>query len=800
MPITGGFTGNVLRVDLTTRTVTVEKTLEKYANYWGGSGMAYKALWDETTKDTKWSDPENLLCFNWGPLSGTGALCGGRCLVTAISPVATTVATGSAAGYTCTNGVVTSGHFGGYFASEAKYAGWDGIIVKGKSPGPCYIAIRDDDVQIVDAPQLWGSGLYRTNNEIMQAMGKEAQVAAIGQAGQNMVPQSVIMTGNSHSGGSTGAVMGSKNLVGIGVIGTGTVKIAAPKAVWSGIIDLAYTIIGSNNQHVVPNTPQPWAEYVSGTRWTAAKGRYWGAANPPVETGTCDPHDRQSVGYRCYKLDGVGNGDFMQRMDGCHACPIRCHNSYNLPSAGKWGVNTYATNTCVGWWGNGTMDANKYTTTTVGSATEIAMRRMEASVVGNHMTNDMGLHNNYGLTQGNSVWLFDGATIDAAFPGVFTTNAQNVKTYSVWNGHRSTNNLKPDGVTYYGIGEKYIKPNVGAAEWTRLMASGGLFDMWRNGDLNFLKEWGRIVAAGSNLVPANRQAGSNSSMTPWENKLGIGLGWPVEVLLDTWVASPGPGEVGVHPLRQDYGKFNGHTRANTAGPATYVGVGHPEHHINGHTGLLIQTGYNRDPQNHAWASTMASGLPLAVQANVIEQAFANAGLGAGFGSAANYDTPYNEMKAKAAWWAHSQKELLDALGICAWMYPLNSSPLKERGYLGDMTLEAQYFSAVTGMTKTTVELHEYAKRWYNLHRALTMRAWNSTDMRHTHDFIAYWDTYEAEDLEWDRALTDYYTEWGQDTTPDGLANGCPTKATLLALDMPEVVAGLNAQFPGSIWA
>jgi aldehyde:ferredoxin oxidoreductase len=182
MPTYGGWTGKVLRVDLTTRTSSVEDTLADYGNYWGGSGMAYKALWDETTKDTSWDSPDNLLCFNWGPLSGTGALCGGRCLVTAISPVPNTVATGSNAGYTLTKGAVTSGHFGGYFAPECKYAGWDGIIVKGKASGPVYIAIRDDDVQIVDAPQLWGCGLYRTTNEVMQAMGKQAQVAAIGQA------------------------------------------------------------------------------------------------------------------------------------------------------------------------------------------------------------------------------------------------------------------------------------------------------------------------------------------------------------------------------------------------------------------------------------------------------------------------------------------------------------------------------------------------------------------------------------------------------------------------------------------
>ena len=90
----------------------------------------------------------------------------------------------------------------------------------------------------------------------------------------------------------------------------------------------------------------------SGVRWWASKGRFWGAARPPVETGTANPHDRQSVGYRSWKCqEGPGadfKGDVTVRMEGCHACPIRCHACWEIPSAEKWGVSRYSTNTCSG--------------------------------------------------------------------------------------------------------------------------------------------------------------------------------------------------------------------------------------------------------------------------------------------------------------------------------------------------------------------------------------------------------------------------------------------------------------------
>ena len=178
----------------------------------------------------------------------------------------------------------------------------------------------------------------------------------------------------------------------------------------------------------------------------------------------------------------------------------------------------------------------------------------------------------------------------------------------------------------------------------------------------------------------------------------------------------------------------------------------------------------------------------------------------------------NEAKAKLAKFQILRKELHDSLGICNWSYPWWSSPRKERGYAGDLTMESRYYSLATGDTKDMMTLDREGERFYTLQRALTIRSYGTTDLRHVHDALPYWmDSANAaitypttpamatphaagnnattSQADWDIALDMFYTQFGYD-----LATGAPTKATLLALGMPEVVAGLNAQFPGGLWA
>jgi aldehyde:ferredoxin oxidoreductase len=125
---------------------------------------------------------------------------------------------------------------GGDWGSELKYAGWDAVIIEGRAPKPVYLAIVDDKVEIRDAAHLWGNGIYRATSAICQEMGPEARVAAIGQAGENMVRLSNIMNSFSHSAGGVGGVFGSKHLKAVAVRGTGPVPIAAGRAAWREVV------------------------------------------------------------------------------------------------------------------------------------------------------------------------------------------------------------------------------------------------------------------------------------------------------------------------------------------------------------------------------------------------------------------------------------------------------------------------------------------------------------------------------------------------------------------------------------
>ena len=125
-----------------------------------------------------------------------------------------------------------------------------------------------------------GTGIRRATLEISQEMGPESVVAAIGQAGENLVPLSVVMNSVSQSAGGVGAVKGAKNLKAIGVQGSGSVRIAGNKTEWERLVKYHLSILGGNNQHVVPSFPHPQSEYYNpNSRWVGAPGKRWGAPN-----------------------------------------------------------------------------------------------------------------------------------------------------------------------------------------------------------------------------------------------------------------------------------------------------------------------------------------------------------------------------------------------------------------------------------------------------------------------------------------------------------------------------------------
>jgi aldehyde:ferredoxin oxidoreductase len=215
-----GWAGKILRVDLSTRHIEIENTLKYAPEYMGGRGIATRIAWNELRPGTDPYDEANLLMIFNGPLTGTPAPYTGR----------TTLCTLAPQGYP--HSWFTRASLGGHWGPELKYAGYDGIVIRGHAESPVYLHIEDEDVQIRDAGDLWGLGIYDTQAGLFERHGKDIRALTIGQAGENLSRIAIISTETESAAGQGGfgAVMGAKKLKAIAVRGRGQVKIAHPDA------------------------------------------------------------------------------------------------------------------------------------------------------------------------------------------------------------------------------------------------------------------------------------------------------------------------------------------------------------------------------------------------------------------------------------------------------------------------------------------------------------------------------------------------------------------------------------------
>ena len=120
-------------------------------------------------------------------------------------------------------------NLGERWGTRLKYAGYDGLIVRGKAEKPVYICINDGDVEIKDASSLWGISAIKAGDSLKAELGKEVSVLAIGPAAEHLVSFATMLTDDGASGASgLGSVMGSKNLKAIVVAGNKPPKAADP--------------------------------------------------------------------------------------------------------------------------------------------------------------------------------------------------------------------------------------------------------------------------------------------------------------------------------------------------------------------------------------------------------------------------------------------------------------------------------------------------------------------------------------------------------------------------------------------
>lgn len=205
-----GYTGKIVCVDLSARKFSYEHLNEDIARkYIGGVGLAAKILWDETLPDTEPLSPESQLVFMTGPLTGSVVPSSSRYIVAGLSPL---------------TGIWGQAHAGGNWADELRHAGFDGIVLKGESPRPVYIWLRDGKVEIRDAEHLWGKDTYEVAEHLQEETELQASTACIGPAGERLVKIACIMNdgrlGRAAARCGLGALMGAKKLKAIVVRGT----------------------------------------------------------------------------------------------------------------------------------------------------------------------------------------------------------------------------------------------------------------------------------------------------------------------------------------------------------------------------------------------------------------------------------------------------------------------------------------------------------------------------------------------------------------------------------------------------
>ena len=211
-----GFMGKILNADLSTGRLSDEALDESLARrFLGGYGLGAKLLYDRMPPGVDPMGPESLLGFFTGPLTGSPSIEGNRFVVVCKSPL-----TGTWGDANC----------GGTFGPHLKFAGYDGVLVRGIADRPVYLHIADGRAEIRDAGFLWGRDSNETEDLLRGALGDGVEVACIGQAGEQRSLIAAVMNDKGRAAGRSGvgAVMGAKRLKAITVSGSASVPLADP--------------------------------------------------------------------------------------------------------------------------------------------------------------------------------------------------------------------------------------------------------------------------------------------------------------------------------------------------------------------------------------------------------------------------------------------------------------------------------------------------------------------------------------------------------------------------------------------
>jgi aldehyde:ferredoxin oxidoreductase len=328
--IKGGLAGEILRVDLGNGKIWTEET-EKYATeYIGGRAINSLILFNEVNPGAEWSDPDNLLIFGVGALVGTPSP--GACRVSIDTKNVFNNGKGSA-------------NVGGHFGPELKYAGFDHIVISGKSESPVYLWVHNGKGELRDAKSIWGKTTFETEEILEKEQGSlKIRVASIGPAGENLVRGSGIVCDRAKvAGGSgVGCVMGDKKLKAIAVCGGGgSIKIAEPEQFFEAL-DIALRKVEES----------PLSEVM---RKITLAGR-WSDPNFINWDFLVSTRNGQDDFWEVEKRVSIANPEtgfpkYRKGISACFMCPVGCM-PFSEIDEGRYGGTKGE-----GFWSNTVMDA-----------------------------------------------------------------------------------------------------------------------------------------------------------------------------------------------------------------------------------------------------------------------------------------------------------------------------------------------------------------------------------------------------------------------------------------------------------
>lgn len=321
-----GYWGRILRVDLTSGTISVDKHDEKfYRQYLGGRGIVAYYLLKDVPVGCNPLGPENVLVFAPGILTGTAIPGSARNSAGAKSPL---------------TGAFGEGEGGGDWGTKLRWAGYDGLVITGQAEQPVYLWVTNDTVEIRDASHLWGLEAYETQQAVRAEIGNNrASTAVIGPAGERLIRFACIALGLHNFLGRTGlgAVMGSKRLKAVAVDG----KTRPDVADKPGVVDYARWL--RNNYQASLGTMQEMGT----ARGVPVLNSAGGLPTRNFKEGSFEGFETLSGRYM---TDTILVG-----RESCYACPVHCKRVVEVDETGlsvsrNYGGPEYET---IGGFGSG---------------------------------------------------------------------------------------------------------------------------------------------------------------------------------------------------------------------------------------------------------------------------------------------------------------------------------------------------------------------------------------------------------------------------------------------------------------